>query len=217
MSEALRRRAQALTVADLVDAAEQPRVVLGLVRLAGEGTMAGWARTARAVPNDASAVHTAVTSASPGEVLVVDYGGPRTVSGIGSLVTAEAKRRGAAGVVLWGSARDAAELRALGLHVFATGLHPVAGRHDDAGDQGVEIEIGGVRVVPGDLMVADDDGVAVLARDGLEEVVAAAERARELDAVLAGRLAAGTPLHDIPELREYLTAVDGVSVRRGDG
>lgn len=211
MSEALRARAAALPLSDLVDADEERRVLAGLRRLSGAGTVAGWARTVRAVPGDAAAVHGAVRAAGPGDMVVVDYGGPGTVAGIGALVAAEAQRRGVAGIVLWGSGRDAVQIGALELSVYVTGLHPAPGGHDDPGAAGVELTIAGATIRPGDLVVADDDGVAVLDPAALPTVLAAAERSAALDAELAAGISGGTCLWDLPQLRGYLDAVDGTT------
>jgi regulator of RNase E activity RraA len=211
MSEALRARAAALPLSDLVDAAPERRIVHGLRRLSGRGTAAGWARTVRAVPGDAASVHDAVRAAGAGDMIVVDYGGPGTVAGIGALVAAEAQRRGVAGIVLWGSGRDAAQIGRLDLSVYVTGLHPAPGAHDDPGTAAVDLEIGGATIRPGDLIVADDDGVAAFDPSALSVILDAAEHSARLDAELAAGIAGGTCLWDLPQLRGYLDAVDGTT------
>ena len=162
MSEDLARRARSLTTPDISDAAERQGVVVGVLRLSGTEVMAGFARTARAVAGDADSVHGAVLESMPGEVVVVDFGGPTIgVAGIGDLVAAEGRRRGLAGVVLWGPARDLNGLREVGLPIFATGTTPAAGFHDRKGEADVPVTVGGVVVSPGDLVVGDEDGAVL--------------------------------------------------------
>jgi len=217
MSEALRARAAALPLSDLVDADRERRVLAGLRRLSGTGSVAGWARTAQAAAGDAAAVHAAVRASGPGDVVVVDFGGATAPSGIGALVAAEAQRRGVVAVVLWGPARDAAALRSLSMSVFATGLQPIPGVHRDGGAHGVELRLDGVAIRPGDLVVADDDGVGAFAPADVERVVAAAERSARLDAEMATAIAAGSCLWDLPQLRGYIDAVDSAAATGSQG
>lgn len=203
----LLRRAACLAAADLADAADRRGVLQGLVRIAGGGTMAGFARTARAVPGDADSVHAAVLSAGEGDVVVVDFGGPDVgVAGVGDLLAAEGRRRRLVGVVLYGPARDAAGLAEVGLPVYATGLTPAAGYHDRIGELDVEVEIAGVAVRPGDLVVGDADGVVAVPAGEAEAVVARAESVHAADAELRRRVLAGAPL-DGPELQAYLASL----------
>lgn len=201
--------AAGFTSADLADAAADPRSVRGLVRYAGTGTVAGVARTVRAEPGDARSVHEAILQSAAGDVIVVDFGGPDVpAAGLGELVCAEAVRRGVRGVVFWGPLRDVVAIRELDLAVFATGTEPMPGVHLTRGELGARVEISGVHVDAGDLVVADDDGVVVVARADVADALERARQLRAMDRGLVAAVLAGTPLAELPDYRAYVDAVD---------
>ena len=118
-------------------------------------------------PGDNYWIHRAVAQAAPGEVLVVATGGSYDNGYWGEILSAAALARGLAGVVLDGPARDGTAVVATGVPVFARGLNIIGPSKDPrcAGAVGLRIRIGGVQIDPGDLVVGDDDGVVVIARD----------------------------------------------------
>lgn len=138
-------------------------------------------------------LHRAVLAASPGDVLVVDCGGGFEHGYFGEVLAEAALARGLAGLVIHGGVRDAARLGALGWPVFAervcvrgTGKDP----HGD-GQLGAPVTIGDVEVGPGDLVVADGDGVVCVPAGRADEVraVSAARDAAEqgyIDRLRAG-------------------------------
>jgi len=85
-------------------------------------TMAGPAYTVKTAPGDNLLVHKAIDTARPGDVIVVDAGGFNDHAIIGELMSARAKQRGVAGMVIWGAIRDSAELGAGSYPVFASGV-----------------------------------------------------------------------------------------------
>lgn len=118
----------------------------------------------------------AMDAVAPGDVVVVsDAAAGGAVALWGELLSTMAMARGAAGAVCDGCVRDVAALRALGFPVAARGAVPldVHGRLEVVA-HGRAIVLDGVRIAPGDLIVADDDGVIVVPADLEEEVVAAA-------------------------------------------
>lgn len=99
----------------------------------------------------------------PGEVIVIEARGDATAGTLGDILALRAQTRGAAGVVTDGAVRDAAAVAALGLPVFCAGAHPaVLGRRHVPWAADVTIACGGATVQPGDVIVADDDGVLVI-------------------------------------------------------
>ena len=132
----------------------------------------GQALTVQTMVGDNAALHYSLTVAWPGAVLVVDARGHTDTAVWGGILTYAAKRVGVAGVVVDGSVRDVAELRESGIAVFARGAVPSGPHKGWGGSVNAPIQCGGVAVDPGDLIVADDDGVAVVGRrqmDGLLE------------------------------------------------
>jgi regulator of ribonuclease activity A len=111
---------------------------------------------------DNTVVKAAVESPGHGRVLVVDGGGSLRRALVGGNLAASAAKNGWAGVVVFGAVRDVAELRATDLGVCALALVPLAGERRGAGQRDGPVQIAGVRVNPGDWLVADDDGLVVL-------------------------------------------------------
>ena len=173
--DALLLRAAALPSAPLCDAyGKQGALPPTIRRLTGAGRLAGRARTARCEEGSIAAVFAAIEVAEPGDVLVIE--GPGEWAYFGDLGGATAARRGVRGVIIDGFARDAAELATVGFPLFARGLTPRGARREAAGAVDVELALGSVRVRPGDLIVADDDGIVAIAAVDAEAVLARAER-----------------------------------------
>ncbi len=120
-----------------------------------------------------------IDSANPGDVGVIVMEGSLDVAAIGGLMGTAAKARGMAGMVLDGGVRDVAELRALGLPVFARSVSPATavGRFATV-DKQIPVECAGVTISPGDIVVAGEDGVVIVPKDRAAEVL---ERAQEID------------------------------------
>jgi regulator of RNase E activity RraA len=151
----------------------------------------------------------AIAEASPGDVLVIQAGGA-PLAALGELLATEAWRRGLGGIVVDGYVRDRSGLPP-DLPLWARGTVPMAGRSDVAPRVGGPVVCGGVRVTPGDLVLADDDGIVIAPRPQLE---ACLERAAEIErveaAVLRGILG-GDSLIDMTNLVEHVAAL-----RRGE-
>jgi 4-hydroxy-4-methyl-2-oxoglutarate aldolase len=132
--------------------------------------VAGPAYTVRTVKHDNLMLHTAIYHAEPGDVIVVQAGDDR-MAVAGGNVCAVAHRRGVAGFVIDGVIRDVVESRGRGFPLFARGLSPIPAGQDGPGEIGGPITCGGVRVNPGDVVVADEDGIVVVPRARAETVL----------------------------------------------
>ncbi len=121
-----------------------------------------------------------IDSAKPGEVGVIVYENGLDVAALGGLMATDAKVRGMAGMVLDGGVRDTPEIRALGLPVYARSVVPssAVGRFATVA-RNIPVQCAGVTVRPGDIIVADEDGVVVVPQERAEPVL---KRAREIDA-----------------------------------
>ncbi len=130
-----------------------------------------------------------------GKVLVVDCRGEIGAAGVGAILLARLKARGAAGFVCDGGVRDAAEAARVGLPLYAKGpaAPPNVTRHH-AVDSNVPIACGGVAVFPGNVIVGDGDGVVVLPPALAAEVAEAAVEQERLEAFLLAEVKAGAPL-----------------------
>lgn len=139
--------------------------------------IAGTAVTVRFTGADSSMMHYALGQVRPGDVLVVDRAGDRTMAGCGGGVAHAAKCAGALGIILDGVATDIAELREHGMPVWARGLSAVTTKRlFSNGEFCTPISCGGVPVNPGDCILADENGILVLPPDPAF-ILAAAERA----------------------------------------
>jgi 4-hydroxy-4-methyl-2-oxoglutarate aldolase len=127
-------------------------------------------------------VHRGLAAAGPGSVLVVSTGNGEPAGYWGEILSRAAVARGLGGVVLDGCARDAERLVDIGFPVFCRGLC-IRGTTKDragAGSVGRHVNVGGVSVRPGDLVVGDVDGVVVVAAERVDQVlVSAGERDRK--------------------------------------
>ncbi|BFU44922.1 RraA family protein [Krasilnikovia sp. MM14-A1004] len=137
--------------------------------------VAGPAFTVRCPPGDNLMLHAAIYRAAPGSVIVVESG-DLDFALAGGNVCAVAHRRGIAGFVLDGVARDLAEIREMGFAVFARGVIPIPGTKAAVAPLNTPVRCGGVEVAPGDIVVADEEGVVVVPGARADEVRAAAER-----------------------------------------
>jgi regulator of RNase E activity RraA len=131
----------------------------------------GVALTVKAVPGDNLAVHGALGMVREQDVLVVDWLGYTEGCGSGVLSLMGPVERGLRGVVIDGGWRDVAELQEHGIAVFGRGEAAFSPAKNDPGEINVPVNCGGVTVEPGDVVVADSAGVAVIPRRDLDEVV----------------------------------------------
>ena len=138
--------------------------------------MAGAAVTVKAAPGDNLIIHKAITVAEPDDVLVIDCNGYTDTGHVGELMCRSCHANGLAGLVIDGGYRDEREIGELRFPVYGRGVNPQGPLKQDPGSINVTISCGGVSVDPGDIIVGDDDGVAVIPLDKAEEVL---ERAHE--------------------------------------
>ncbi|WP_269928997.1 fumarylacetoacetate hydrolase family protein [Kocuria massiliensis] len=130
-----------------------------------------------------------------GEVIVIEARGESGSGTLGDILALRAQSRGAAGVVTDGGVRDSAAVREIGLPVFSGASHPaVLGRKHVPWEADVAVACGNATVLPGDVIVGDDDGVIVIPRDLVEEVLTAAEAKEIQDGWVAERVAEGNPV-----------------------
>ena len=120
-----------------------------------------------------------IDNSNPGEVGVIVIENGLDVAGIGGLMSTAAKARGMAGMVVDGGVRDLAEIRALGLPVYARSVIPSSTVGRFAGvAKNVPVQCAGVTVAPGDIIIADEDGVVRVPKERAAEVL---KRAQEID------------------------------------
>lgn len=136
-----------------------------------QGTvLVGPAYTVHTRPGDNLFIHKAIDSALPGDVVVVDAGGDCTNSLMGEMMLTHSETRGLAGVVIDGAIRDSGHVGHHHFPVFAAGVTQRGPYQTGPGELNVPIAIGGLVVMPGDLIVGDDDGVICVPYDLTEQI-----------------------------------------------
>jgi regulator of RNase E activity RraA len=133
--------------------------------------LCGLAVTVNARPGDNLMVHKALQLADTGDVVVVATGGNTTSAVFGELMCHTAVAAGLGGLVVDGAVRDVPGITRLGLPVFSRSVSPGSCDKDGPGEINVPVACGGVVVMPGDIVVADDDGVAVVPQADAEAVL----------------------------------------------
>lgn len=135
----------------------------GIRMLVGNTIVAGPAVTVRTFGRDSTACHKVFDLIVPGDIIVIDREGDERYACWGEMMSLAAKLNGVAGVIVDGLVTDIAALRLVGLPVFARGLSPVTTLlKGEGGGINVPVRCGGVNVIPGALVVADEDGVQIL-------------------------------------------------------
>jgi len=131
--------------------------------------IAGPAYTVRCAPGDNFMLHAAIYRAAPGDVIVVEAGDSDYAMSGGN-VCAIAQKRGITGFVIDGMIRDIAEVREARFPVFAKGCVPKPGAKATLGELNGPIICGGVTVYPKDIIIADEEGIAVVPQAQAEKV-----------------------------------------------
>ena len=168
---ALLARFRGMSAANLADAMGRFNWMdPGITARCGLG-LAGPAVTVRCRPADNLMVHKALALAEPGDIVVVDTCGNTTSAVIGELMASTAHAKGLGGIVVDGAIRDVEAITRLGLPAFSRSVSPGGCDKDGPGEVNVPISCGGVVVMPGDLVVGDRDGVAVVPRGEAEAVL----------------------------------------------
>jgi 4-hydroxy-4-methyl-2-oxoglutarate aldolase len=129
-------------------------------------------------------IHAAVEQCREGDILVVTTTSPSTDGMFGELFATALKRRGVRGLVIDAGVRDTVELREMGFPAWSAAVSPQGTVKATGGSVNVPVAIGGQIVRPGDVILADDDGVVCVPREGAGRV-AEASKAREQKEALA--------------------------------
>jgi len=159
----------------------------------------------------------AVDAAMPGDLVVIDNRGRLDVNTWGGLVSLTAKKRGVVGTVIDGATRDVDEFQELGFPVYARGTVPTSVRGRIAiEDQGIPIQCGRVVVEPGDLVMADRNGVAIIPRRCIEDVLNIAGRMVEIEARITRDIETGVHPIEAHRRHRYTDAVRLHNVKLDD-
>lgn len=133
--------------------------------------IAGPARTVLTTPGDNSAIHAALDLVEPGDIVVVSAGASRDRALIGDLIAVRAKELGVAGMILDGPVRDVSGIEGAGLPVWCRGVSAAGPFKNGPMRLEVPVSIGNAVCSPGDVVVADQEGVLFLQRDLLSKTI----------------------------------------------
>jgi 4-hydroxy-4-methyl-2-oxoglutarate aldolase len=180
----------------LMDASFRP--IFGGARICGPAV------TALCHTGDNLMLHAAIELLQPGDVLVVTTISPTECGMVGELIATALKGRGAAGLILDACVRDLAELREMGFPIWSRGVCASGSVKQSAGWANVPVSVGGAIVNPGDLVLADDDGVVIVPRLDSASVLAAARARVEKENTSRARIERGELSLDYNNLRDLL-------------
>lgn len=155
------------------------------------GKLCGPAFTVKVAPGDNLMVHKAIDSAAPGDVIVVDAGGELSYAIIGDIMSSLAKKRGLAGLVIYGAIRDSTELAARSFPVYACGITHRGPYKNGPGEINTPVALGGMVVHPGDIIVGDADGVVAVPLAYAEDILALARAQRSAESAMLKAIAKG--------------------------
>jgi 4-hydroxy-4-methyl-2-oxoglutarate aldolase len=172
-----------------------------LVQVVPGSRAAGPARTVRCAQGDNLMVHAAMAALQPGEVLVLTMPEPAPFALFGGLLATQARARGAAAVLVDASVRDVEELAALGPPTWARWVRVQGAVKQEPGALDVPVTVGGAEIRPGDAVVLDADGVAVVAAERVDAVLKGALEREEKERAKGEKLAGGALSYDLDGLR----------------
>jgi 4-hydroxy-4-methyl-2-oxoglutarate aldolase len=149
-------------------------------------------------------IHVACDVLTPGDVLVVACSSENTDGGFGELLATSVKARGARGVILDLGCRDAADISEMKFPVWSRAISAKGTVKASIGSVNLPVVCAGVSVRPGDVVVADDDGVVIVPRLDADRVARAGEEREKKEAVNRARLQKGELGLDIYDMRKSL-------------
>jgi RraA family protein len=180
------------SVANISDNLNRAVGAVGIRPFSSKVRLVGRALTVRTAVGDNLFIHRALDEIFPGSVIVVDGGGFDGRALIGEIMAAIAKSRGAAGFVIDGAIRDAEQIAAGDLPVFARSSIHLGPYKNGPGAINVPVSVGGMMVNPGDIVVGDGDGLVAFSPDIAADLLTATKKQADKEAGMLQSVANGT-------------------------
>ena len=168
--------------------------------------VAGSAVTATVTPGDNTTIAVAVEQCQEGDLLIITPTAPCDMGYFGDLLATSLKARGVRGLVIDAGVRDVADLQTMGFPVWSRHVCAEGTTKGNLGDVNVPISIAGQIVHPGDAVLADDDGVVVVSRARVAEVLVTAQEREAKEELSRARYLAGETALDVNNMRPMIEA-----------
>jgi regulator of RNase E activity RraA len=177
----------------------------------------GTAVTVKTLASDLAAAFKAIDLCHPGDVVVVDSHGSVDTAFWGENMAMSAMNQGAVGAVIDGACRDVEEIRRLRFPVVCKGTVPNVASISGYGHVNVPIQCAGVPVHPGDVLVVDGNGVAVVPKEDAPDVLAKAQQLLATEHVLQEKIKAGATIGELVNVDEVFENVFAYQERATEG
>ncbi len=191
-----------VSVANVSDAMHRGRVLTGYKVSIPGVKIFGRALTVRTYPGDWAKPVEAIDYATEGTVIVIDAGG-EDIAVWGELASHSAKNKGVAGVIIYGAARDLDDIRKINFPVFAKYFCARAGEPKGFGEINVPIEIEGIKIKPGDYIIAEEEGIAVIPQENAQEIINRALDVKEREDRVREEIKRGSTLSQVMDLYKW--------------
>ena len=192
VSDTTLRKFAKFAVANISDVMSRTNGTVDLRPIHKGGRILGRAFTVKTAPGDNLMVHKAIDMAAPGDVIVVDAGGPQRNAIIGEIMSAHAAKRKIAGFVIDGPIRDSETISKGKFAVFARSISHRGPYKEGPGEINVPVTVDGMVVHPGDIIVGDFDGLLAIRPADAEAIAKEVAAVEKKEKGILASIAAGT-------------------------